>query len=363
MAGPTRDATEWESFTVLDSLERQALSCSHLGSQLYASLLTGLTADHLSGGLTAELLEGASDRPVHDALPLRYLATAHRLALAGDAPGLAACYPSCGGHWDGRDITDDFLSVVSTHRSEFVRGLQRQVQTNEVGRAAALAAGFSTIADRTGLPLRTLELGASAGLLSHWDRFAIDTGGSHTGDVGSGLRFGPEWFERPAPHLHDGVTVVERASVDLSPIDVTTGDGRLTMLSFVWPDQVERFDRLDRAIEVARSSPLRVECADAGDWLGARLTSGPPAGVATVVFHAIVWQYLSPSTRDAVRAALESAGARAAGDRTVHWLRMEPATRKHADLRLTSWSGGAAREEVLAHVGYHGSGVRWLAAT
>lgn len=346
--------------TVIDALERQAASCAHIGSPLYASLLTGLTADHLSGGLTAELLEGVSDRPIHDAVPLRYLATAHRLALHGEAPELAVHYPSCGGAWAGRDITDDYLSVVAKHRGEFVRGLQRNVQTNEVGRAAVLAAGFALVAARSGLPLRTFELGGSAGLLSHWDRFAYDTGATTMGDPGSPLRFGPEWYA-VAPSLQADVHVVSRASVDVSPIDVGTDAGRLSMLSFVWPDQHERFVRLDTAIEIARRHPLHVEAADAGDWLTERLAPDAPDGVASVVFHSIVWQYLPPATRDAIREALASAGARADPDRPLSWLRMEPATREHADLRLTTWSGEEPHEELLAHVGYHGADVTWLA--
>lgn len=350
------------TFTLIEAIERQADSCAHIGSPLYASLLTGLAGDYLSGGLTAELLEGVSDQPVHDAVPLRYLATAHRLALGGSAPELAALYPSCGGAWHGGDVTDVFLSAVATHRGEFVRGLQRNVQTNEVGRAAVLAAGFSTIADRTGLPLRILELGGSAGLLSHWDRFGFSTGESSTGDPGSPLQFGPEWFERPAPHLHAGIQVVERASVDVSPIDVSTDDGRLSMLSFVWPDQLERFHRLDHAIAIARTHRLPVDESDAGDWLGKRLTRPATDGVATVVFHSIVWQYLPSGTKDAVRSALTTAGALATSGTPLHWLRMEPASKEHADLRLTSWTGGGDPvEELLAHVGYHGAAVSWLA--
>lgn len=350
--------------TVIDAIERQAASCAHIGSPLYGSLLTGLAGDHLSGGLTAELLEGVSRQPIHDAVPLRYLATAHRLALAGEAPELAACYPSCGGSWEGQDITDVFLSVVATHRGEFVRGLQRNVQTNEVARSAVLAAGFCEIATRTGLPLRTFELGGSAGLLSHWDRYGYDTGSSTTGDLASPLHFGPEWFAgtpEQGPSLRP-VEVVDRSSVDISPIDVTTDDGRLSMLSFVWPDQHDRFERLGTAIDIARRHPLRVESADAGDWLGARLAPGSPDGVATVVFHSIVWQYLPGATRDAVRAALAASGAAATDDRPLHWLRMEPATRQHADLRLTTWRGGEAVEELLAHVGYHGADVTWVPA-
>lgn len=357
------------TFTTLESIEHQAAACERVGSALYGSLLRGLAVDHLAGGLTAELLDGVSDRPVHDAVPLRFLATGHRLALAGSAPGLAAVYPSCGGEWSGGDITDVFLSAVATHRSTFVAGLQRTVQTNEVGRAVALASGFSTIAGRYGPRLRTLEIGASGGLLSRWPSFHVDSGESATGPADSPVRFGPDWFaDGPLPPLVGSIDVVDRRACDIAPIDATSDDGRLTMLSFLWPDQLERFDRLRAALDVAASDPITVEQADAGDWLARELTTAAPAGTATVVFHSIVWQYLPAATKDAVRAALADAGASAAPDRPLCWLRMEPANADHADLRLTTWAGDPDRsptadmppDELLAHVGYHGAGVAWV---
>lgn len=356
------------TFTTLESIEHQAAGCERVGSALYAALLRGLAADHLAGGMTAELLEGVSDRPLHDAVPLRFLATGHRLALAGMAPELAAVYPSCGGAWTGSDITDVFLSAVATHRGEFVRGLQRSVQTNEVGRAVALTAGFCRVAAHHGMPVRTLEVGASAGLLSRWPSFFYDTGESTAGDPASTVRFGPEWFaDGPLPPLQPGIHVAHRAACDISPIDATSDEGRLTMLSFLWPDQIERFDRLSAALAIAAADPVAVVQADAGQWVSAQLLETPTSAgrCATVVFHSIVWQYMSAETKDEIRSALHAAGERATPDRPVGWLRMEPANADHADLRLTTWTGGSPGgvEELLAQVGYHGAEVAWAPAT
>jgi hypothetical protein len=57
-----------------------------------------------------------------------------------------------------------------------------------------------------------------------------------------------------------------------------------------------------------------------------------------------------------MRAALHMAGEDAGDDAPLAWLRLEPAG-PVADLRLTSWPGGA--EEVLATSGYHGTPVHW----
>jgi hypothetical protein len=357
------------SFTTLESIERQAAACERAGSALYASLLRGLAADHMAGGITAELLEGVSTQPVHDAVPLRYLGVVHRLALTGSAPALAQVYPSCGGEWFGQDVTDVFLSAVATNRVDVVRGLQRTVQTNEVGRAVALTAGFSLIAARHGMPLRTFEVGASAGLLSRWPSYHYDTGEAATGDATSPVAFGPEWFASGAlPVLVAGLEPVERAACDIAPIDATTDEGRATMLSFLWPDQPARFERLRAALDVAVLDPITVEPADAGQWLADRLTrvQSSESSVATVVFHAIVWQYLPAATKDTMRAALAAAGAAATPDHPMCWLRMEPATVEHADLRLTTWTGATGEdgvEELLAHVGYHGTELQWLSGS
>lgn len=345
------------TFDVLESIERQAAACDHIGSPLYGVLLRGLARDYVDGGLTRELLEHASERPQHDATPLRYLATGHRLALAGHAPQLAQHFPSCGGTWDGADPTADFLHTVDAHRHDFVVGLTHQVQTNEVGRAVPLVCGLGYIQQRFGLPLRLLELGASAGLLSRSPWYRVDTGSAACGPLDSPVQLGPEWFTKAPAQLPASLDIADQAAADLSPIDVAPPGGRLAIQSFVWPDQLERIERLRAALTVADEHPLHVERADAGAWLSRHVEEHLPAHTATVVFHTIVWQYLPATTRDHLRRTLAAASVHATVQNPLCWLRMEPATPTHADLRLTVWPSG--EELHLADVGYHGSGLDW----
>ena len=111
---------------------------------------------------------------------------------------------------------------------------------------------------------------------------------------------------------------------------------------------------------------MTIDRADAGSWVEERLagttTSDAAAtdGVATVVFHSIVLQYLPVDSRHRMRDALRAAGARATDAAPLAWLRMEPAG-ESADLRLTWWPGG--EEAVLATAGYHGGTIRWNGST
>jgi hypothetical protein len=339
--------------TVAEAMALQQAGCAHLGSDLYARLLTSLCADYASGGITAELLDGRTARPIHDALPLRLLGAVHRIVLEGRAPDLARFYPSAGGTTTG-DPTAEFLRVVEAHRAEVDAALTRGVQTNEVGRAAVLAPGFALIARRSGMPLRLREVGSSAGLLLRWDSYRYRAAGRELGDPSSPLVFEGAWTP-PEPDLSGPVEVLDRRGCDIAPIDATTADGRTTLLSFVWPDQLERFDRLRTALEIASSTPVTIDTADSGAWVE-DVVSTPERGTVVVVFHSIVLQYLSEASRRRMSKALDRAGASATADAPLAWLRMEPAG-VVADLRLTTWPGGG--EEVLATAGYHGQDVAW----
>jgi hypothetical protein len=112
-------------------------------------------------------------------------------------------------------------------------------------------------------------------------------------------------------------------------------------------------------LELARAGPARVEGGDAADWVE-RVFATPQPGRATVLVHSIVWQYLRPDTRERIALAIEAAGALAAAQAPIAWLRMEffggdgP-----AELRLRLWPGG--HERTLAHTHPHGDWVEWLA--
>ena len=335
---------------VLEAIRSQARACASLGSPLYGRLLESLAADHEAGGVVRDLLRGRSDRPVHDAIVLRLLGAVHRLALDGGAPDVAATFPSCGGD-ASLDPGPPFLAALHAHGDAIESGLGRTVQTNEVGRAAALVGGFVEVARRSGLPLRQREVGASSGLLLNWDRYRYETGTDSWGPSDSPLVLQGLW--RRPPRLDAPATVADRRGCDIAPIDPISDDGRLTLLSFVWPDQLHRFERLRAALDVAASHPPVVERADAGDWMERELAV-PSPGLATVVHHSIVLQYLPSASFDRLRAALAAAGAQATPDAPLAWLRMEPAGGR-ADIRLTWWPGG--EEQILGTTGYHGQDV------
>lgn len=289
-----------------------------------------------------------------DAAPqLRLLGGVHRAVLEGAAPDLAPVW--------GRDVEAAWPLLVAVLRdppAAVLDALTRDPQTNEVGRAAGLAAGLAEIGRRTSLPLRVFEIGTSAGLNLRLDRYRYEAGAQHAGDPHSPVRFAGRDYEGTPP-LSSLTQITERRGCDLHPIDVTTAAGRTRLLSYVWPDQAQRLARLRAALEIAASMPVTIDTASADDWVERWIE--PRAGTVTVLQHSIMWQYLPDVVQQRVAGVLRVRGARATSASPIAWLRLEPAPEVvHASVRLTLWPGG--RDELLAHSGYHGPPIAWLAS-
>src|SRR5256884_3121653 len=283
-------------------------ACSGMGSPFYADLLDRMADDVLAGGPVGRFLADRLDTSYEEAVPLRFLGGVHRLGLAGRAPELAARFPSVGGDGDAAAAWPALLSVLDTHADAVRDALTRPPQTNEVGRSAALVGGFLVVAGDTGLPLRVLEVGSSAGLNLRFDRYWYESDGTGYGDAASPVRFAGLWADGQPP-FGVPITIADRRGCDRDPIDARTEDGRLTLLSYVWPGQTERFAMLRAALEVARDLPVPIDRADIPEWLVRQLPE-PATRRATVVFHSITWQYLTDEEPAAAQAQLFSAGPR-----------------------------------------------------
>lgn len=330
-------------------LRFQAHACGYLGSSLYRDLLERAADGIGRGGPVWEVLRGHENDPDGWALILRMMGAVQRLVLAGEAPELAALYADP--ERDPDATWRAFTAALGAHAAEMKALIELPVQTNEVGRCAALLPGFLTVAESTGMPLRLLEIGSSAGLNLIWDRYRYEAADFSWGPADSPLTI--EFESLGAPFPGGSANVAERRGCDPAPVDPTGEEGRRTLLAYVWPDQRRRVERVRAAVEVARRGPARVDRAAAVEWLGERLAEAAP-GLATVVFHSIVVQYLSEDERSGLAALLAVAGERADARAPLAWLRMEPAGER-AELRLTTWPGGEERR--LGTAGYHGDPV------
>lgn len=341
-------------------VEYQADACARLGSALYAALLRRVAEDIRDGGPCADAVAGYEDAPGPAAIALRLLGGVHALVLAGHAPDLAAHYPSAGGTVDP-DRPDAawpaFRAAVADQMAWVRDWMTRPPQTNEVGRANLLIAGLLRAVQRTPLPVRLVELGASAGLNLRADRFRY---------IGDRFTWGPDdspvvladtwrgdppgWLLRAAA-AHPAITVIERRGCDLTPIDPLSAQGALALRAYVWPDQTDRLGRLDGALRLAAQVPADVVAVGAADFL-ADLRLEP--ATLTVVWHSVMRQYVPAAEWARVDRELDRLAAASTPEAAFAYLCFEPRRvgQKHR-FQLTA-RFGAACEQVLAEAPPHG---------
>jgi hypothetical protein len=346
---------------LIEHLRLQGAGAAHLGSPFSAALLEKAAANVEAGGPVAAAFApwaGKSRRQLFaEAVALRWLAAPHYVALAEPDGPLAGAYPRPGRSGDPESAWPLILELIAARAAWLADFMAHEPQTNEVRRSAVLLPGFLAVAAETDLPLSIFELGASAGLNQLWDRRLYRLGDLPPwGPTDARVVIDAEWRGGPPP-LAAPVRVAARAACDRSPVDLADPAARRRLRAYVWADQFDRLRRLEAAMAEALAANIAVERADAPQWT--RRHGEPRAGLATVVFHSVFFQYMPAESQAALVATLAEFGAQARADAPLAWLRMEPAADSPAvmELRLTLWPGG--EERLLAHAHPHGAWVEW----
>lgn len=233
------------------------------------------------------------------------------------------------------------------------------LQTNEVTRCANLLPAFEVVSRRVGRqPLALIEVGASAGLNLHWDRYSYRYGHIEVGDQRSPVQIACTVKGPHLPPLPEVMPlVVERIGIDLAPIFLSQEREADWLFACIWPEEIRRYQLLTAAIEVARQHPPSLLAGDACQllpdvlssiasdaticlWHSYALAQGPK-----VVYEQVVQHLLDASrTRDIYHLSLELDPAR--------WPqpRLELFTYRNGELASYDW---------LATCEVHGEAMEW----
>jgi len=289
---------EFDQIDDLSALfSRQAQAMAINGSPLYEELCRATALELSRASRLKEILGPWLRCRVGNMVPLRILGAAHRLVLERKAPVLALFFPTVGGvvPQDGRSrqmCFDAFVATLDEHRDRLPELLAGPPQTNEIARAAALVGVLHMVSATWDVPIRLHELGTSAGLHLRADHMRITGSGYDVGPADSPVQLLDAWIGMDAQIA--APNVVERVGVDRDPIDVATPEGRLHLTSFVWPDQLDRYERLRGAWDLVDAVPVDIWAGDVIDHVRSlRLREGS----ALVVWHSSVWMYLSDVQR------------------------------------------------------------------
>jgi hypothetical protein len=342
---------------IRQSFAVQAHWCEKLGSPFTARLLEGLGAnlDHATASGHRVLTWQGPPDALGDAVALRLAGALHGLARRGENLDLTRLYPP-NPLPDTETLVRVALETIRSADADITGWLDHPPQTNEVARSAVLYPGLMQIAAETGLALSLYEIGCSAGLNLIPDRYTYRLGDVKAGRAGSTVVLAPDW-SGAAPGGPDP-DIVNRRGCDRNVLDVTDAAHAERIISYVWPDQADRMNRVMAALDLARIEPPRIDQADAGDWIEDIIADDAAPGITRVVLHSIAFQYFPEPVQRRITARIEGAGARATADTPLAWLSFEQFGTDGPRLALRLWPGDISR--VLATSDGHCRSIHWF---
>ena len=341
---------------VAEAIEWQARHCEKAGAPCTARVIRAELAILETGTATGRRMAGWQGLSLADAMPLRVAGALHWLYLSGEDRRLEPVY---GGLLTDQSAIDAIVADIAVRfDARLMPWLDGPPQTNEAGRSASVMAGLLWLSGKLGPRFELNEIGASAGVNTMMGRYRYDLGGTTAGPSLSRMRLAPEWRGEAPPA--NPVEIVAARGCDQAPVDLTDPDQALRLKAYVWADAAERMARLDTAIAMAEPAAPELVRMDAADFVREMLAQEQEQGVARVLFHTIVWQYLPETSQREIAAMMEAAGRSATADRPLAWIALETnrATFAH-ELRVRYWPGGEEAVH-LANAHPHGAWVEWL---
>ncbi|MCG8353782.1 MAG: DUF2332 domain-containing protein [Chloroflexales bacterium] len=323
-------------------------------SPLYAALSAAIANDPAILALVQH-----ADR--HTQVSNLLFAAVHDLLLAGADHLLRAFYASLtqnpGLPAEAYPVFRAFCLQHATAITE--RVATQRVQTNEVGRCSTLLPAFGLVAQCTdNRPLALIEIGASAGLNLHWDRYGYDYGSAgRVGDPAAPVQL-VCWVEDSAHRLPiSGVMpmVVGRIGIDLHPITLDDPAATRWLQALIWPEQTDRARLLEAALATARSHPVTILAGDAAERLPDAVAQ-LPTEATLCVYHSYTLNQCPPPVRTAILQAIDTlAQTRPLWRVSLEWFAGQP----RPQLELYAPSNGAARSIRLAECESHGRSIAW----
>lgn len=292
-------------------------------------------------------------------VPNLFFAAIHFLLMGHSEERLARYYPSLGGAFvPSSEMFSCFKDFCVRFAPEITEILKtRLVQTNEVQRCAVLVPALSVICEAAGRRDVTLvDVGASGGLNLTMDKAHIEySDGSTAGPEDSDLRLKCDSRGAQIPTLVP-VSISTRIGVDLNPVDLLNESVRQWSLSLIWPDQVERFQRLIKALSVLQKTDLEFHRGDAIQVLPGVLANLSKDQLLCIM-HSFTLNQFSRSDRQAFDDVL----AAASSHRDVWRIALEWIDTENPELSIYRYvSGKLESTRKLAECHGHGEWIAWI---
>lgn len=307
------------------------------------------------------LLELAKQARARQPVPNLFFGAIHYLLLLDPTQSLAQYYPSITKR-DSKGIPMALFSDFCKKRGAEIIALlsSRIVQTNAINRTAYLMPIASSLfKNTTGLNL--VDIGCSSGLNLNFDQY------QYRYDNGVRVGEGPvvitsKILKGSLPVFPKIVKVNQKIGIDQNPLDLTIPENAIWLKALIWPDLLERFERLEAAITKVDNSKLKLVRGSSIADFKAVLNQIPKAE-PLLIYHTHVLYQFSSKERLAFRQLMDEIGSQ----RNYFYLAVEGQSVFDGTLTLpagiqlvlTHYEKGRKTVKHLGQTDGHATWIRW----
>ena len=163
------------------------------------------------------------------------------------------------------------------------------------------------------------------------------------------------------PPLADDLVVRFRGGIDINPIDLSDEDELRWLRALIWPEHVERHQRLiDAAGELARS-PIDLRGGDAAELLPEMIADTPVDAALTVYSTVALYQFPAAGREQVYQTLAETSQERPVWLVTLELKLEDIDDPQEPTLAITRFTNGERRRQLLAKSSPHGWWIEWAA--
>ena len=325
-------------------------------SRLYHQLSLDISAEK-------ELLRIANKSRKRQPIPNLFLGAIHYLLMKNPEEELAAYYPSISKQASSEIPIKLVKEFCKRREEEIVSLLQEKiVQTNAINRSAYLMPIISSRYSPNG-ELSLVDIGTSSGLTMNLDKYEYD--------YGEGQKFGKSQVKIKSkllggklPDFKEILKINRKIGIDQNPLDLTHEDNATWLTSLIWPDSLERFERIKSAIALAKEASLELyQASSVGEFK--KIIDKIPLEGELMVFHTHVLYQFSQAERREFRDMLDVVGEK----RNYTYVAVESNSvfdrpdypTPGIKIEVTAYEAGNKFTKIIGETDGHANWIRWLA--
>ncbi len=293
--------------------------------------------------------------------PNLFFASVNYLLAQNKDEELTKFYPNAGGIFEANNETIIALKkFCEKYREEILLLLKtRLVQTNEIKRCALLLPALYYIADQltTKANIALIDLGASAGLNLMLDKICIQySDNTIVGPENSLLKLRCTTSSSLTSVFQKNISIVSRLGIDRNPIDLRDSDEQQWSLALIWPDQLERIERLKNAIVLINDNLVKLIKGNGNDVLADILSTYSEDQTICIMHSFTLNQFSQEEKAEFYSILKKSSEARDIWQISLEWMKSE-----HPELEVSLYRNGEVKSvHKLAECQQHGDWIKHI---